>query len=335
VGYLVSFRQAPQVCATIDDVSRVLASPRQSFEDLLQCLHVSQSEGRWDLVDEVARRAIGSIGNRSIDNFRVKDVVDLFVRARLEGTRALEELPGRLTTVAAELRNLAGHLAPDVRMTVREVEGLVQELILLLNDGTVPSLVSCSRLLRRFHRPDLAVVAVEQALRRQPENVKALNTRAAAYLDMGELGDAYADLQRSWRRERTMYNANILSRYWGLRGEWDEALRYAHAADELSDGEGEGGLPSILKAAAAKGDSDLLDWAVSELAARRGGGAARGNSDWPMIVAARSLVKDRQLDTAEAIVEDVLARRDYGPAEDLKRQIEGIRKREATRIGGR
>lgn len=106
-----------------------------------------------------------------------------------------------------------------------------------LHSGTQRALTRLCSLLRKapFHRPDLAVLAADAALAKDPNNGAALTTKGAALLDLGKLHEAQAALDNAWQlNDRSAHAAVTLCRLHIKSGWTTEALRWGETAVEIA-----------------------------------------------------------------------------------------------------
>ncbi len=260
---------------TIADVQSVLDSNRASFEELLNCVYVSQAESAWDLYEEGSRRALQAAISQS--RIRVPSLVEAaghLVKAIMRRAGDLSDLEARadeamdvLDSIEPSIStrdNLEGGIAAFRTRTLSELS----TLRVLVADPSIDGLLRlCARLRKWVERPDLAVVAGERAKTLEPNNPAVLTTLGAAYADLGEYGPARQHLEIVLRVDPDAKQAvTSLSRVEYETGNFNESHRLALRAFELEPDRFS--AHRLLSSALATGDDEAFreaQEAVSEL----------------------------------------------------------------------
>lgn len=310
--------ERPRSVRTTQDAETVL-SGRATFAEILDCVAVATAAERWDLVERCVPAAFGCVDATRQPPGRLADIARAYLKAKLATVTTLRHVTDALEKASAGLEDLESRVTHGShRSALRDRVEEARELALLVADDDVPSLVSLSSRLRAYvHRPDLAVIAATEALRREPGNAKALTTRGAANVDMGRYDRARMDLDAAWRDAPAKHSA--LARYrCELRdGQHRDALHWALEATSLAPDDSYG-LHALAAAAVACGEQDLL----ASLHPRLAEAHPDGRDDrWVTYVAAKQLVRDGAVDLARQALTSLLDGGAYAPASKLLAQI--------------
>jgi tetratricopeptide (TPR) repeat protein len=317
----------------VDDVEMILGSSKASFDECLRCVAVSQVAERWDLVERSALRAFTAVDVRRVLDEDLTEAAQHLVsaylarvpRGHLDALRpAVEEARSRVEREAER-----GHAA-SVESALMRMEERLREVLVLLSDTEPASYVRlCSRL-RKLHRADLGREAATRCLSPNEQDAKALTTRGAAAADEGDYEAALSDLREAWRVEPSSHAATAAARCLRAVGRLTEALQIAERAVDLEVTSVTVG--AYVAAAVAADDAAALNEAQALLARTDDdeGRDDRGHR-WAVVVGARTLVRDGQLEPARHALERVLAEGPYSPAEKLLRRVERLEHQKGLR----
>jgi len=276
---------------TVSDVRAVLDSPAASFTELMDCVSVAKAASEWELRHRAAERAFADVvletpSAQASLSTAAKVVIDNFFKS----ARSIDHLASRVTAADRWLQHHRTKLdACGASWFADEQAQLLAEIQVLLSDVEPAAQVRLCARLRKIDRPDLGIEAVRPIANKDRDNVAALTTLGAAYCDIGEYGNAERALRAALRVDPKGGQTRVaLSRVLQETNRQVEALHLAKIA--FADESNIYTAHRLLAAAAALGDSDAFDEAVTavELAAET---ESAGQPDvYLLLLAAEALI---------------------------------------------
>ncbi|GIU92731.1 MAG: hypothetical protein KatS3mg011_1637 [Acidimicrobiia bacterium] len=181
----------------------------------------------------------------------------------------------------------------------------LEELLLLLSDGSAASLISACSRLRRLEAPAQARMAVAKALEAPDcDRRRALTTAGAAALDLGLVEMARRELEEAHSLDReSPYTTAALGRCALLSEDYDEAASWANQTVAL--GKPDSGWALMAAIARTVGDEEAFRNAITKAEEFAEEGLS---SRWPLFVAGRLLVESGDPGGAEKIAAELRRR---------------------------
>jgi hypothetical protein len=205
------------------------------------------------------------ISQRPYPERKVREIALTAVRADFKHATTLEDVSDRAKVLVDSLAHFSS--GPNER-PITSVMLTLNDLHVLLVEGSPPSLVKVCAKLRKLERSDLGLVAAKRAMQdvgiTTDIRTSALNTGAAAALDVDRLRDAAEMLGEAWKLEHTAYVANTQFRCSLMQGLDEEALQWATEAVAL-DPSNRASWSSLAAASRVAGDESTFQRAIEEL----------------------------------------------------------------------
>lgn len=300
---------------TLGEIEELLLSPYVPFPVWLDSLQYARSQGRYDLMEAVTARVLVDLRrNLRLDYFQSQQMARAVVASRL-GAGPLSDVVERIPVAAAALdaeSDVLGRSAPEVHSDLMEVSDL-------LPLGTAPALARCARTLRRLSRPDLAVTAGRTALAIDRRNEHALASTLGALNDAGDPQAAILLAAEHDPDRRNAYANRALARALRLQGDGHEAL--ALARDLAVDSDDPIDAQLLLAAARRFHDDAAAEQALALLDRIAPVPGRESGSVMAQVELARRLMREGDLETAEAIVVAALRTSDWFDLHDALAQI--------------
>lgn len=295
----------PRRVETIDDVVALLASPKASFTELMECVAVSEASRDWKLRHAAAERAFLETrveGPTAV--FSLTTSAELIIDNYLKAAPSLSELGPEVAAANTWLRSHRLRLdTAGAADFADEKLKLLAELHVLLSSSEHEARVRlCSRL-RKVDRSDLGIEAARPVANADNENVPALTTLGAAYCDMGEFIKAERVLRAALRLRRDDRTLVALSRVLQESGRPVEALDMAKTA--FASKVSSHTAHRLLKAAAGQ-DPDAFDEALAEVEQAAAIDPEKQPDIYLLLLAAEALVDAGRVGEATRIVEAIL-----------------------------
>lgn len=317
---------------TVAEVDDRIATGFASFEDWIDCLEVCQREKRWDLAETCAHRALEAAMKRPLP------AVKLVESARAVVSGALPRSangPDWLEAGATGLRQahdlLQAHRQAathrSLQQVLDEVLADLDAMLLLLTDDQATSRVKLASLLRDYMRPDLAIPLMDRLVDISRANYFALTVRAGARLDQGDLGGV-KDAETAHLFGKNYYSLGCLARGLRMSGRLREAVDAALLLVEMHETRVSAQL--LAAAAHAAGDRDAMERARELLERLESVPDEHGSDRQVRLLAARQLLRDGQLDEAQAALQALLAERPWPKAQEQLDKVHRLRDLAAT-----
>ena len=184
---------------TIAEARAALRRPKGSFEEWLDCSRIFSANRMWDELETSALRALESATNRPIKPLLLKEAAMRFAAGSLKSFSSEIEFKDNCSTTVGTLKEIS-KLFPNeserIKSYFESVIEALDEIILLLADGSPQALVSISSKLRkRIGRPDLAIVVAGVALKMDSKQFAAHTTRGSALTEMEQFSKALRDFE--------------------------------------------------------------------------------------------------------------------------------------------
>lgn len=328
----VSAQEQGARVTSIPEVDERLATGRASFEDWIDCLEVCQREERWDLAERCAHQALEAAMQRPLPAVKLAEAAKALVAGALprstHGPEWLEAGAAGLRQARELLsarRRAASHRA--LREVLDEVLADLDAMLLLVTDDQAASRVKLASLLRGYGRPDLAISLMDRLVAISRANYFALTVRAGARLDQGDL-DGVADAETAHLFGKNYFSLGCLARGLRMAGRLQEALEAALALVDMH--ETVGSAATLAAAAHAAGDAAALKRAQEILERLEGTPDEQGSDRQVRLLAARQLLRDGQLEEAQAALEALLAERSWPKAKDELDKVQRQRELQVT-----
>lgn len=317
--------EQPRRIETIEDVEAVLDSLRVSWFELGICIRTARKADRSDLVHRAAEQSVAVAMRHRYPHLkvpRIQEAVESVLRSFVDS-------PERLTDVAqrySEARSWEEGFRPALTLAAgelgsraSELRRLINEVLLLIDDGSNNSMSRLSKRFRKLKRPDLAIEACSTTLSSDPEDITALTSRGAAHADRRHYEEAENDLLAALDLEpRSIHALTSLSRVLQEVGRLEEALEsglqaFRIAPDEYS-------AHRILKIASA-----LQNWALFQEALEVAQRSLESTPDdpWIGVLAVRILLEDGHLDQAGELINELENR---SPGIETSNQLDLLRR---------
>jgi len=295
----------PRRVETIDDVVAVLASPKASFTELMECVAVSEVARDWKLRHAAAERAFLETkveGPAAV--YSLTTSAELVIGTYLKAAASLDDLRPE---VAAANNWLGAHRARlDTAGAADFADDqlkLLAELQVLLSSSEDEARVRlCSRL-RKVDRSDLGIDAAQPVANADRENVPALTTLGAAHCDMGEFIKAERVLRAALKLRRDDRVLVALSRVLQESGRPVEALDMAKIAFALHVSKHT--AHRLLKAAVSQ-DPEAFEEALAEVERAAASDPEKSLDIYLLLLAAEALADEGRFDEVARIVGVIL-----------------------------
>lgn len=326
---------------TVEDAELALTYPKLSFEQCIECIQVLRGAGKWRLHHLAAERAVTEgfgVNRRLIPPIRVIRTAQEILNCYLEQASGLDELEGHVRSAKSWTNQLSevGGFDPTTGEFLNTTREDLNELLLLVNRSTLSCFLPMARLLRKFDRSDLAIVASTKKLDQDPDDIAALTTRGAAHTDLRHLSEATRDHQQGY--ELNPGNAYLLTAFSRTRqedGRLAEALELAKRAVEI---EPSWGAARRLVAAARKMHNEgTADEALQILESQPDAAPRPGVEQMVRALAALVLVQIGRFEEVEAYLravsnEEIILDETRQVIEEIKAAVEEERDRRQGRL---
>ena len=188
----------PIVIETLSDAHSALKRNKGSFEEWLQCASIFSKHKQWANLEIAAGRALDSVGQRPISQLSIREAAKRYTSGALAEVRTLNGLVENCRIAQSKLNAVRSRYVKAPENLRKQIEISIQtldEILLLLADGSAPALVSvASKLRKKLGRPDLCIRTATYALKLEPQSASALTTRGSAYCEIEAYKEALEDL---------------------------------------------------------------------------------------------------------------------------------------------
>ena len=257
----------PRPISTPVDIELILNSKKQSWLELKKCIAVAKKEGWHELQHRCAEMALAVASSALYPQVkipRMEEAVEAVVASFFQRPSALVDLGECAREATIWLEETAKTMSttfPDLEFTLREIKELLDDILLLVNDGNADSMPRLSSRLRKIERPDLAIEACGVALNIDSKNQAALTSLGAACADLGLFAEAEESLRQALRLDPTdCYCMTALSRALQEQDKIQGALNLAMKAFKIRPDRYT--AHRILSLAVERNDSDLFEEAM-------------------------------------------------------------------------
>lgn len=311
----------PRPIDTSAHVHSVLDSPQASFLELMDCVEAAHRLGEWELRHRAAERAFATAteGHREKPE-KVEEAALEVLRSMVRMANGLDELADSVDVAKTWLAGWVTQVPRLEAFRAKELQSL-DEMLVLLSDDRLPSLVRLSPKLRKLDRADLAVVAARRAVKQEPDNVVALTTLGAGLADIQEHHEARQVLETALRLgPDDSYTVIALSRVVQELGDLHEALALAKRGLELDASEP--AAYRLVAAAVAMNDDEAIADAKQRIEEHVD---APEHADlWVMALAAEALLDAGRVDDARALFNRLRVNASRG---EMARQMANLKRR--------
>lgn len=193
--------ESPIEIKTLDDARIALNRENGSFEEWLDCARIFSQNLDWPRLEMATEKAFTSIGNRDIGIINIREAATRFAAGSLSKVIKFEHLEIKSHETRSKLIHLKEQIPSDKKKQYEAIDSVIQvldEVLLLLSDGTPEALVGvASRLRKRLGRPDLCIATANRVLAIQKDSAPARTTRGAAWTDLGRYEKALKDFEKA------------------------------------------------------------------------------------------------------------------------------------------
>jgi tetratricopeptide (TPR) repeat protein len=251
---------------TENEVIGVLNS-RASYSELLDCVQAAKRLGAWNLRRMAAERLVDGlnvVGRRSrVDIEMAANNIVFSIFAEAKDTDSLNTCAIKCDNYLSGFEKKYPNLGEINKRLDAAFKPLVDNLLILLTDDDVRSLIQISSILRRLERSDLAITFSRRALSQDKVNTVAMTTLGAALIDVLENQEALDVLTKSLELNPKSVKAMLAtSRCHQEMGHFDKSISIAKTAFGLQPES----LPTahrLISAAVASKDSQAYKDAAS------------------------------------------------------------------------
>ena len=302
---------------SIADIEKIIASPRYSFTELMECIEIASRFENWVLRHKLAELAF-QIATGSNKVVEIETAAREVVMSCMKLGSTVESLSPLLERAKSFLENWNAD-KPSYEKVRTESLNSVSELLLLINDPSVESRVRLSSRLRKFERSDLAIDIATSAIKIEQNNSAALVTLSSAYLDEGLIEEARKRIGQALKVNPNDGIALVVaSRVEQESGNPKESLLYAKSAYLLAINRYS--AHRLLAAAVIAKDTDAFEDARKEIASIAD--ETEDADPWYLTLAIRVLIERGKLDDADRAIQEIVKSK---PTGRLNKQIASLK----------
>jgi|APSaa5957512535_1039671.scaffolds.fasta_scaffold53751_1 tetratricopeptide (TPR) repeat protein len=314
---------------TIKDVENALDTEgsKLSFTECLDCIEITTELKDRPLREKAIERAIQLFNPKNMFQNKFSKFVTAATGHFLSKGKDLESLSGGIGSAKEFISNLKNEyfdLKPSDRQlheedisdwaytSLRTTTKKLVELSLLLAETTPEARIRLSSTLRKnFECPELAIDAASRALQVDSNDLAALTTRGAAFVDLHNFQMAKEDLRKAWKIDRQSTHVLVaISRCLFEEGNKQKSLEFAKQAVEICEGLNlddpsvqrsyKISLWSMLRAAAENEQQKLLG-KISEI-----GDISNPDDFYFFLLSVRQVLENGEINRAESLLKSGL-----------------------------
>lgn len=294
----------PVEIVTVSDALAALDRRKGSFEEWLDCAQIFSTHRMWEDLEKSAVRAMEAATNRPIKPILLKEAAMRFAAGSLKRFSSKAEFKNNCVHTIYSLREFSKLFPNETDRTktyLDSIIGALDEILILLADGSSQALVSIASKLRKIiGRPDLAIIVAGVAIQLDSEQYAAHTTRGSAFTEMEEYGKALSDFLIAEKDLKCRpYAIAGHTKLLITQGNFEYALEIG--SELLKKKHSRPMLYMLAAAAKGAGDEKKFSWLVKQAEVLPDVTPGTGNK-LLLRQSIRILIDNKQFDIAEALL---------------------------------